>query len=85
MGVIELVDDTFWFTLPGLTRAPVHRPSIRARSFSAPGSADDTVRPSSSMPPLPMASDVEWRHLRAQVHHVDERMTNIVDQVVQIS
>ena len=59
MGVIEQVDDMYQFTLSGPIRAPGRRPSIRAGSSSALGSADDTAGLSSSVPPPPMASNAE--------------------------
>ena len=59
MGVIEQVDDMYQFTFPRPIRTPGRRPSIRAGSSSALGSADDTAGLSSSVPPPPMASNVE--------------------------
>ncbi|XP_071905637.1 uncharacterized protein [Coffea arabica] len=59
MGVIERDNDTIRFILPGPIRAPSRRLFTRAGSFSTLGSANDTVGPSSSVPPPPMASNVE--------------------------
>ena len=69
----------------GPTHVPVRRLSVCASTSSTSGVADGKPGPSTSAPSPSSSWDAEWRYLRAQVHQMDERLTNLALHMSQMS